>query len=138
MKQENAPQSLQEVENSLAFRVCLAIQKFIDQLWIRMERKEWNQSQLAKEAGFTRQFVGRVLGAGNNCTMETMVRLANAVGSEVEIRLVDRENPKWLKWEQSKESNLDFPEEEKPKPRWNVAMYEPISNSLSAEIRDAQ
>lgn len=69
---------------------CLVSIRFLEELLEVMETKGCTKSDLARFLGVDRSRVTKILGV-ENMTVNTMVRLANAVGMRVEITLKEIE-----------------------------------------------
>jgi len=77
---------LEAARRTIAYRAEYAKESFSDELWQAMEHRGLNQVQLAAKAGVTKQFLTRVF-RGSNCTLETMVKLSEALGYHLNIHL---------------------------------------------------
>lgn len=73
--------------NTLEFKVAYQRQVFIDEIWNGMERAGMKEAHLAKKCGMPRCTIHRFFRADCNPTLETMVRLAHAVGMKLDLRL---------------------------------------------------
>jgi len=55
-----------------------------------------SRADLARQVGVSRGYITKVLRGSGNVTLETMVKLSRAVGSELDIRLHEPvDNRKW-------------------------------------------
>jgi plasmid maintenance system antidote protein VapI len=69
---------------------CLVSIRFLEQLLEVMEAKGLSKSDLARALGVDRSRITKVLGV-ENMTINTMVRLAEAVGMGVEVTMKEKE-----------------------------------------------
>lgn len=60
---------------------------FIDQILKLMERRRVNRVELARRLGVVPAYVTRLLSGTANLTMETMVRMTEALNASVKIRV---------------------------------------------------
>ncbi len=81
---------LEAARETLVYRIEYAKESFSDELWQAMEHRRFNQVQFADKAGVTKQFLTRVF-RGSNCTIETMVKLSEALGYHLNIHLTPAE-----------------------------------------------
>lgn len=70
-------------QNQAAFMATHAIEE-------ALERKNINQSGLATTLGKSRSWISKLLAGGQNLTIFTLVAVADALGMDVQVRLVDR------------------------------------------------
>ncbi|MCA1659491.1 MAG: helix-turn-helix domain-containing protein [Verrucomicrobiaceae bacterium] len=73
------------------YQLEYAIGVFGDELWQAMEGRGMNQAELARKAAVSRQFLTKVFRGDNNFTIETMVKLAHAVGHRLYQHLAPAE-----------------------------------------------
>lgn len=78
---------LESARQTAAYQLEAAIHTFSDELWEAMEARGLSQADLARKAGVSRQFLTKVFRGDNNFTLETMVKLAFAVGHKVNVHL---------------------------------------------------
>ena len=81
---------LEAARQTLAYHVEYAKESFSNELWQAMEHRGLNQVQFAAKADVTKQFLTRVF-RGSNCTLETMVRLSEALGYHLNVHLTPSE-----------------------------------------------
>jgi len=81
---------LKQTRRSLAYWVQIAKRDFTDDLLRWMEEREVNQARLAELVQVSPQFITKVLRTNANLTIETMTKLAAALGCQVRIHLADR------------------------------------------------
>ncbi len=88
----NSPlqKQLEAARQTLAYRIEYAKESFSDELWQAMDHRGLNQVQLAAKAEVTKQFLTRVF-RGANCTLETMVKLSEALGYHLNVHLTPAE-----------------------------------------------
>jgi transcriptional regulator with XRE-family HTH domain len=83
-------QQLDTARESLDYRIEYVKESFSDELWQAMEHRGLNQVQFSAKANVSKQFLTRVF-RGSNCTIETMVKLSDALGYQLNIHLTPKE-----------------------------------------------
>ena len=68
-----------------------AMRDFVGELLARMDAKEMSQAQLADALGTSAAYVSKVVRGDVNFTLETMTKLATAVGGKLEVRIIERD-----------------------------------------------
>ena len=56
-------------------------------IWEAMEARGWSQAELARRLGKSRAYVSRLLGGGENLTLETLARLGEVLDCEWKLAL---------------------------------------------------
>jgi transcriptional regulator with XRE-family HTH domain len=82
-----------EAESSVAYWTDVAVNDFARELHELMKRRNVSNAELARRLGVERQYISKLLG-GANVTLQTMVKLAMALGGVVRVRLEEREDRK--------------------------------------------
>ena len=59
-----------------------------DLLYFGMEKQGINQAEMARRLGCTRAYVNRLLQGDVNCTIETMAKIAHALGLKLQVSMV--------------------------------------------------
>lgn len=65
--------------------------EFVEEIYVAMEEMGINKNQLAEILGKSRQYVGRVLNETANFTIETMAEISCALGKNLEIRVINKQ-----------------------------------------------
>src|SRR4051812_11852605 len=76
--------------NRLAYHVEKAIIEFTETVAKQMLASNVSKSQLAEKLECSQPFVTKVLRGNNNFTLETMVKIARALESELKVELVPK------------------------------------------------
>ena len=84
---ESYRQFLDEVAQSPEYWAAAAALTFTENLNREMERQAISRAELAKRLGTSRAYVTRVMQGDVNFTLETMVKLALAVGARIDVTL---------------------------------------------------
>jgi|GEM_PF-5362923 len=92
-KKSYAEEYLEQHGNEPWFKKILFIQDFLGDIVMEMERKGMTQAELAKRSGIHPTRISRVLhnDEEKNITVETMIKLADAVGLEIHISLTRKD-----------------------------------------------
>ena len=80
---------LRRATNSADYWTQVAIRTFVRDLSNRMAEKDMNKAALAQRIGASPAYVSKVMRGDANFTLETMTKLAMAVGGKVQARIVD-------------------------------------------------
>ncbi|MBI5688309.1 MAG: helix-turn-helix transcriptional regulator [Verrucomicrobia bacterium] len=95
-----------EARQRLAYYVEGAILDFTEQVVARMSAANVSKSELAKKLGVEPSYVTKLLSGSNNYTLETMVKVATALNSEVRISLQPaRVETQWIESKLTKPLN---------------------------------
>lgn len=81
---------IQEAGSSVEYQVDAAALEFADQVNRSMEEQGITRAELARRLGTTPAYVTQVLRGDVNFTLATLLKLANAVGADLELHLVSR------------------------------------------------
>ncbi len=81
---------LEEAEQTVEYWRDVATTDFTRDLHERMRRMNMTHAELARRMGTSRPYVTKLLDGGN-FTLETMVKLAMALGGVVRVHIADRE-----------------------------------------------
>lgn len=88
---------LAKTRKTVAFWAQVAKRDFTDDLLEWMERRKIKQARLAELLDVSPQFVTKVLRTNANLTIETMTKLAMALGCQVRIHMADQHaQSQWL------------------------------------------
>lgn len=81
---------LSRASRSVAYWSRIAMRDFTDDLLKRMGVLKMNNAMLAEAAGVSPAYITKVLRGSENFTLETMSKLAMAVGGKVRIHIADQ------------------------------------------------
>jgi transcriptional regulator with XRE-family HTH domain len=87
MKPKTFPELFDEAERHEDYWVAGAILAFTEGLARVMEREGVSRAELARRLGATPAYVTKILRGNVNFTLATMVRLARALGAELQVQL---------------------------------------------------
>jgi plasmid maintenance system antidote protein VapI len=87
MKPKSFSELYEEAERHEEYWIAGAILEFTESLVQEMQRQDLTRTELAKRLGATPAYVTKLLRGKANFTIATMVRLARALGTEIEVRL---------------------------------------------------
>lgn len=82
---------LRRASRAAAYWTRLAMRDFTEELVRRMESRSMTNAGLAEAAGVTPAYITKVLRGSENFTLQTMTKLAMAVGGKVRIHIADRQ-----------------------------------------------
>jgi len=83
--------------NSIAYKTEGAIIEFTEQIVERMLAIKMSKSDLASKLGSSAPYVTKLLRGGTNFTLESMVKVSDALDSEIRIELVPKFSGKdWI------------------------------------------
>jgi transcriptional regulator with XRE-family HTH domain len=82
---------LQEARSSVDYWVDGPITEFIEDVWRLMEEQKVSRAELARRLGTSRAYVTKLLGGNANFTLQTMAKVAMALGAQVHVHVADRE-----------------------------------------------
>jgi len=89
---------LEKLRQTLPYKIEYAKDVFSDEIWQAMEIRMLSQVQFARKAKVSKQFLTKIF-KGENCTIETMVRLAFALNYKLNIHLTPNEvDCGWVHW----------------------------------------
>ena len=81
---------VQEAESSVDYWVDGPITEFIEDIWRLMEEQKVSRAELARRLGTSRAYVTKLLGGNANFTLETMTKVAFALGGAVHVHVAPR------------------------------------------------
>lgn len=84
-------QALQEARTSVDYWVDGPITEFIEDVWRLMEEQKVSRAELARRLGTSRAYVTKLLGGNANFTLQTMTKVAMALGSQVHVHVAGQE-----------------------------------------------
>jgi len=88
-----------EAKQRDAYWVADAIYTFTEELHKRAEAKGLSRADLARRLGVSPAYITKVFRGDVNFTVETMVRLARAVGGKLHLHLAPKEQKvSWVPW----------------------------------------
>jgi transcriptional regulator with XRE-family HTH domain len=101
------------------FQTAKIILDFTEGLYGLMQENKISRVELAKRLGSSPAYITKVLRGDINFTVETMVRLAKAVGGSVHVHMGPREITRWVgvvdgkkdglpKWKETSETQVVF------------------------------
>ena len=85
----------EEGRKRLSYFVQGAILEFTESMVARMEELEVSKSQLAERLGCKPSYITKVLQGGTNFTLESMVKIALALDSEITMSLRQKHTAPW-------------------------------------------
>jgi transcriptional regulator with XRE-family HTH domain len=89
---------LEKLRKTLPYKIEYAKDTFSDELWQAMQIRGLSQVRFAKKAKVSKQFLTKIF-KGENCTIETMVRLADALNYKLNIHLTPVDvSCEWIHW----------------------------------------
>ena len=101
------------------FKTAKIILDFTEGLYGLMQENKISRVELAKRLGSSPAYITKVLRGDINFTVETMVRLAKAVGGSLQVHMGPREITRWVgvvdgkkdgltKWKDTSETQVVF------------------------------
>jgi transcriptional regulator with XRE-family HTH domain len=90
MKPKTFPDLFAQAERHEDYWVAGAILAFTEDVVREMERQGMSRAELARRLGATPAYVTKILRGKVNFTLATMVRLARALGGELQVQLTTR------------------------------------------------
>ena len=82
---------LEEARESVDFWVDGPITEFSEDIWRLMEEQKVSRAELARRLGTSRAYVTKLLGGNANFTLQTMTKVAMALGSQVHVHVAGRD-----------------------------------------------
>jgi transcriptional regulator with XRE-family HTH domain len=82
---------VQEAQSSVDYWADGPITEFIEDVWRLMEEQKVSRAELARRLGTSRAYVTKLLGGNANFTLQTMAKVAMALGAQVHVHVADRE-----------------------------------------------
>lgn len=87
----NITEALREINNSYVYWAECAKLDFSDRIFDLMEQQSLSKSDLARAMGVTPAYITKILGGDANLSIESMSKLAYAMGKKVNICLAQIE-----------------------------------------------
>lgn len=87
---ERYRQFLEEARSSVDYWVDGPITEFAEDIWRLMEEQKVSRAELARRLGTSRAYVTKLLGGNANFTLQTMTKVAMALGSTVHVHVADQ------------------------------------------------
>jgi len=78
---------IRKAETSVDYWVDGPITEFIEDVWRLMEEQKVSRAELARRLGTSRAYVTKLLGGNANFTLQTMTKVAMALGSQVHVHV---------------------------------------------------
>jgi DNA-binding phage protein len=88
---ERFRQFVRKAETSVDYWVDVPITDFIEDVWRLMEEQKVSRAELARRLGTSRAYVTKLLGGNANFTLQTMAKVAMALGSQVHVHVAGRD-----------------------------------------------
>lgn len=88
---ERFRQFVQEAQTSVDYWVDGPITQFIEDVWRLMEEQKVSRAELARRLGTSRAYVTKLLGGNANFTLQTMAKVAMALGAQVNVHVAGRD-----------------------------------------------
>ena len=88
---ERFRQFAREAESSVDYWASGPITDFIEDVWRLMEEQKVSRAELARRLGTSRAYVTKLLGGNANFTLQTMAKVAMALGSQVHVHVAGRD-----------------------------------------------
>jgi plasmid maintenance system antidote protein VapI len=87
---ERFRQFLETARASVDYWVDGPITEFAEDIWRLMEEQKVSRAELARRLGTSRAYVTKLLGGNANFTLQTMTKVAMALGSTVHVHVADQ------------------------------------------------
>lgn len=84
---------IQEIVGSVDYWAQAAMRHFVVEIDARMRARDMSRAMLAEKMATTPAYVTKVMRGDVNFTLETMTKLAMAVGGKLQIRVIDQSEP---------------------------------------------
>ena len=106
---------IKENENSFWFKLEELLYDLTETIYERMKQKGISQRELAKRLGVSDAYISKILKGNENISLKTLIKLALALGLNVEIKMQPIEQRSYRKNEESTSNRswqevIDFPE----------------------------
>lgn len=88
MKAKTFPELFKRAEEHDDYWLAGAILQFTEDIVREMDRQGISRTELARRLGSTPAYVTKILRGKVNFTLSTMMKLAHALGSEVQVQLI--------------------------------------------------
>jgi DNA-binding phage protein len=83
-------QGFRRAEASVDYWVTDSITEFAEDIWRLMEEQKVSRAELARRLGTSRAYVTKLLGGNANFTLNTMTKVAMALGAVVHVHVADK------------------------------------------------
>jgi len=83
-------QAFRRAEGSVDYWVTDSITEFAEDIWRLMEEQKVSRAELARRLGTSRAYVTKLLGGNANFTLQTMTKVAMALGAVVHVHVADK------------------------------------------------
>lgn len=83
-------QLLLDARSSVDYWVDVPITEFVEGIHRLMEERGVSRAELARRLGTSRAYVTKLLGGNANFTLETMTKVAMALGAKVHVHVSDQ------------------------------------------------
>lgn len=101
-------QGIEQARASADYWVDGPITEFLEDVWRLMEEQKVSRAELARRIGSSRAYVTKLLGGNANFTLQTMTKVAMALGSTVHVHVAGQDAiTRWID---------EHPAEERPLP----------------------
>jgi plasmid maintenance system antidote protein VapI len=80
-----------KAESSVDYWVDVPITQFIEDVWRLMEEQKVSRAELARRLGTSRAYATKLLGGNANFTLQTMAKVAMALGAQVHVHVAGRD-----------------------------------------------
>lgn len=81
---------IEEARASAGYWIDGPITEFIEDIWRLMEEQKVSRAELARRIGSSRAYVTKLLGGNANFTLQTMTKVAMALGSTIHVHVADQ------------------------------------------------
>ena len=78
---------IEKAQTSVDYWVDGPITEFIEDVWRLMEEQKVSRAELARRLGTSRAYITKLLGGNANFTLQTMTKVAMALGSQVHVHV---------------------------------------------------
>ena len=82
---------IRKAESSVDYWADGPITEFIEDVWRLMEEQKVSRAELARRLGTSRAYVTKLLGGNANFTLQTMAKVAMALGAQVHVHIAGRD-----------------------------------------------
>jgi len=97
-KGKSFQQLLAEAKKRDSFWVARAISAFTEELHKLAEQRKISRAELARRLGTSPAYITKIFGGNVNFTLETMVRLARALGGQLHLHVSPQEHEGLWLW----------------------------------------
>ncbi|HKH45141.1 MAG TPA: helix-turn-helix transcriptional regulator [Thermoanaerobaculia bacterium] len=87
---ERYRKGLEKARSSVDYWVDGPITEFAEDIWRLMEEQKVSRAELARRLGTSRAYVTKLLGGNANFTLQTMTKVAMALGSTIHVHVADQ------------------------------------------------